>query len=226
MNNRIINKPFKIATILILLCLLLFSIGEHLQVSKLQDYVKLVNKTYKIPTGQSIKSAIPSDFKFTHQDAFGIMMNDTTNLLNDKYLIDPNHENKFYWLNSSGKEIDLSNQSQFLYIGIPLKPEDVGSDNPENITYVKQVYQDFISTFERSGFKINKSFSTMSIYGFDNQVSVNITAIENSIGTRCEIRQPAPYSFSEFSKAINLESSTQIGCYTLAYIYVACVDGD
>src|SRR5258706_6465392 len=219
------KKIFKLIYVLVFVCLTLFSIYEYIQNSELKNYVNLVNNTYKIPTGQSNESFIQSNLKFTRQDAFGVTLVDITHLLNGRYLVDPNHENLFYWIDSSGKEIDLSSKSDYVYIGVPLKPEDVGKYDVENIPYVNQVYQDLGSAFERSGFKINKSFSKMDIYGYDNGFSINIKAFENSIGTRCIVEQPAAYSFSDFSRRIGLGETPQIGPYTLGYIYVACVDG-
>ena len=146
MSKKIIkNNLLKLLTIFVYVLLIIFLTFELIQNFQLKKYVNLVNKTYKIPTGQSTKSAIPGNFKFTHQDAFGITLVDIADLLNNKYLVDPNHEELFYWLDSKGKEVDLSSKSDYVYIGIPLKTEDIGKDNVENIPYINRVYQDLSS---------------------------------------------------------------------------------
>lgn len=210
--------------ILGILVVLLFIISTFLLVKnrQLQKYVYLINDKYKIPTEQSIKDAIPDGSKFVRQDAFGIIHVDIPSLLKDHYLVDPNHVNKFYWIDSTGKEIDLTNKSESVNIGIPLKPEDIDTKNPENVGYVTEIYQKLISVFENSGFKLKKSYSKMELFGFDNQVFVDISAFENSSGTKCIVRKPERYSFSEISKTTSTYSD--IGYRTLIYIYIACVD--
>jgi len=206
-----------ISTLLFILLVILF-----LKNIELQSYINLVSDKYKIPTSQSIKNTIPEGSKFIRQDAFGITLVDIPSLLGGHYLIDPNHKNSFHWIDPNGKEIDLTNKSNYIYIGIPLKPEDIGAKNPENVSYVNQIFQKLISVFENSGFKLNKSFSKMELFGFDNQAFVDIVAFENSIGTKCTIRKPEQYNYSEFSRKVGGYSN--IGYRSLVYIYVACVD--
>ncbi len=225
LKNTIKKSPLKLVTILVFICLSVFSIYEYFQTFRLKSYINFINETYKIPTGQSVESVIPKDFKFTREDAFGVVLVDLVDLFRGKYLLDPNHENKFYWIDSKGKQIDLSDKSEFLYIGIPLKPEDINKEDLGKIAYVNQTYKDLISVFERSGFEINRLFDKMDVYGFDNGFTVNIAAFENSKGTKCEIREPSQYSFSEFSKAIGMGDANVVGYNSLAYIYVACTNG-
>ncbi|MGA3291630.1 MAG: hypothetical protein ABSC49_00610 [Candidatus Microgenomates bacterium] len=191
-------------------------------VVKLQNNINQIDDVYKIPTDQSINNTLPKGSKFTHLDAFGITQTDIPNLFGDNYLLDPNHEDRFYWTDSNNKQIDLTDKSSHIYIGIPLKPQDIGTNNPENVSYVRQIFQRLISTFEDNGFKLDTSFSKMQIYGFDNLDFVNITALENSIGTKCEVREPEQYSSSELSNITTIYSN--VGYRSLVYIYIACVD--
>lgn len=220
------NKTVKKLAILFAVLTGLFSLlflYSYIRINKLESYINLVNLKYQIPSG-TYTSPFPTGYKFSRSDAAGIMWVDLAESLEKKYLVDPNHKNKFYWLDSTGKEIDESDMSYYLYIGVPLRPEDIGNLNPEKIPYVDFFYKDLISVFQKSGFVVNPNFSKMEVYGYDNKAVIDIVALENSKGTKCEINKPGPYGFSDYSARIGLGGSNQVGYDSLAFIYVACIN--
>lgn len=233
------NKKAKFIFTGLAICFILIAVFMLNKIISLQNYVNLVNDKYKIPTDQTIASTFPNNKGvFEKASAAGIVWGTygtpeqgfgLQDVLQTNYLADPNFVDKFYWMSSNGKEMDLTDESVTLLIGIPLKPIDINSGNPDRywpgkLPYIQNFFQELINYLKSGGLKQNQNFTRMEIYGFDNQDFENVVSFENSIGTRCEVRYPMQYTYSETSRTIG--AGSDIGYRNLAYIYVACVNSN
>lgn len=202
--------------VVILFTLLVYLSNKN---SKLEEYISFVENKYNIPTDESIKSRINTDYTFSRNDAFGIVFNILITISPSSFTLDPNFIKYFAW-DQDGKLTDLTKKSVHMNIGIPLKPDDIENNSPEKIPYVMDAFNDLQKVFEKNGFIKDAQFDTVSVPTFDNVSYEHFVAYENEVGTKCSIYYPSRCNYSFDSLRI---SSGRSFC-TSAFIYVACVN--